>query len=67
MVISVLSSLDDLMLKEVAFITMNGLLGAVVPTSVDPFLAFAILPGTVYLGDDGLGQVVWILDMDPVA
>ena len=66
-VISILSSFHDLILEEVSVEPMNGLLRAVVPTCIDPFATLRILPCTVYLGDDWLGKVVCILDMNPVA
>jgi len=66
-VISILSSFHDLILEKVSVEPMNGLLRAVVPTCIDPFATLRILPCTVDLGDDWLGKVVCILDMDPVA
>lgn len=48
-------------------ILMHGLLGSVVPTSVDPFFIIDRLPSSVNLGDDGFCNVVGILYVNPVA
>ena len=66
LVISVLPSFDYFVFEEVLFKAMYCLLRAVVPTSVDPFLAFAILPCPIDLRNDGLRQVVGVTNVNPV-
>lgn len=67
MVVPVLAGLDDLVWIEMLFILMHSLFRAVIPTCVHPLLAFRILPRSIYLGHDGLRNIVRVLDMDPIS
>lgn len=66
-VVPILTSLDYLVLEEVLLKSMNGLLWTIVPARVDVLLPGLVLPGPVDLSDDGLCQVIWIGDMNPIA
>lgn len=61
-----MASLDDLVLEEMFFVPMNCLLGAVIPTRIDPPLPATILPSSVYLRNDGFGEIVRVADMHPI-
>lgn len=65
--VAILAGLDDFILIEVTVEAMDSLLGAIVPASVDPFVAICVLPGTVKLSHNGLGEIVGVLDVHPVA
>ena len=65
--IPILSCLDNFMWVEMLFILMHGLFRAVVPACVHPLLAFRILPGAIYLGDNRLGDIVGVLNVNPVS
>lgn len=65
--IAILSSLDNLILIEVAIEAVDGLLGTVIPAGIDPLVALGILPCAVDLGDNRLGEVVCVLEVNPVA
>jgi hypothetical protein len=67
LVISVLPSLDDLILEEVFFVLMDRLLRPVVPACIDPLQSLRILPGTIYLSHNRLCEIIWILEMNPIA
>lgn len=67
MMVPVLSSLDNFVRVEMLFVLMHGLFGTVVPTCVHPLLAFRILPGAVDLGDNGLGHIIGVLNVNPVS
>ena len=61
LVVSVLTSLDNFVLKEVLFVSMNCLLRSIIPASVDPFVAISVLPSAVYLSNYRLCNVVGVL------
>jgi hypothetical protein len=65
--ITILTSLDHFVFQKVSIETMHSLLGSVVPTGVHPLSAIRILPGAINLGHDGLGEIVRILYVHPVA
>jgi hypothetical protein len=58
--VSILASFDNLIIVEMLLEAMNCLLWTIIPTGVDPLLAFRILPRSVDLGDYRLGNVVGI-------
>lgn len=64
--ITVLTRLDNFFLEEVLFKSVDRLFRSVIPACVHPLLTRAILPGTVYLSYDRLGQVISICDVNPV-
>lgn len=66
-VVAVLRRLGDLVLIEVLVLVVHGLLGAVVPAGVDPALALGVLPEPEDLSNDGLGQIICVVDVNPVA
>lgn len=66
LVVAVLPRLDHLVLKEVFLEAVHRLLGSVVPARVNPFLTSAILPGSIDLRHDGLGEVIRIPDVNPI-
>ena len=65
--ISILTRLDNLFRKKVLFELMDRLLGSVVPASVDPIFAVAVLPGTIDLSNDRFRHIVGILDVYPIS
>lgn len=65
-VVAVLSSLDHFILIKVAIEAMDGLFWAIVPAGIDPLCAVLVLPGSVDLGHDRFGEVVGVLNMNPV-
>lgn len=66
-VITVTGSLHDFVLVETLRDPVHRLLGAIVPTSVDPLLLCFVLPHAIDLGHNGLGQIVRVADVNPVA
>lgn len=64
--VAILPSLDHFILIKVAIEAMDGLLGSIVPACIDPLAAVLILPGAVDLSHNRFGQVVGILDVDPI-
>ena len=65
--VAILARLDDFILEEVLFKPVDCLIGPIVPTCVHPLLARIVCPYAVYLGHDGLGQVIDVGDVNPVA
>jgi hypothetical protein len=64
--ISILTSLDHFVFEKMFLISVDCLLGSIIPTRIDPFLTFRILPSSIDLGNDGLREIVRILKMDPI-
>lgn len=67
LMISVLASLNNFVLKEMLLVSMNCLFWSVIPASIDPFVSLPVLPGTIYLSNYRFCDVVWILKVNPVA
>jgi hypothetical protein len=65
-VVSILPSLDYFILEEVLLESMDSLFWTIVPARIDVLLPGLVLPSPVDLSDDGLCQVIWIGDMDPI-
>ena len=66
-VVAILARLDDFTSKEVFFKTMDRLLWSIIPTRIHPLLPGIVFPCPIDLGHNGLGQVIRIGDMNPVA
>jgi len=64
--IAILTRLYNFVLVEVSVIAMDSLLGSVVPACVDPLVAVLVLPSTIELRDDGLSEIICILNVYPV-
>lgn len=64
--VTVLARLDNLVLQKVLLKSMHSLFGAVIPAGVHPFLSRLVLPGSVYLSNNGFRQIVRVGDMDPI-
>jgi hypothetical protein len=65
-VVAVLARLEDFVVEEMSIKPMHCLLRAIVPASIDPFSTIGILPRSIYLSNDGLCQVVGVLNVNPV-
>jgi hypothetical protein len=65
--VSILTSFDDFVFQEMTVKSMDGLLGSVVPAGIDPFGAILILPRPENLSHDRFGQIIRVLNVDPVA
>lgn len=65
--VTILTRLNHFIGVEMLFVMVDGLLGPIIPTGIDPFFAFWVLPRTVDLCHDGLRDIVRVLDVNPVA
>ena len=65
--ITILTRLNYFFFEEVFFKSVDRLFRTVIPTCVHPLLARIVCPYAVYLGHDGLGQVIDVGDVNPVA
>lgn len=65
--IPILPSFDNFVGVKMLFVLVHGLFGSVIPAGVHPLLAFRVLPGAIDLGNDGLGHIVGVLDVNPVS
>jgi hypothetical protein len=66
-VVAVLARLHHLVFVEMLLVVVDRLLGSIVPTGIDPFVALSILPRAIDLGDDGLPRVIRVVNVYPVA
>jgi hypothetical protein len=66
-VIAVLACLDHLVFEEMSVKSMHSLLWTVVPARVHPLPAICVLPCAVDLSHDRLGEIIYVLDVYPVA
>jgi len=64
--VSILAGLHNLVLIEMLVESVNGLFRPVIPACVDPILTGRIRPRFEYLCHDGLIQVIWIANMNPI-
>lgn len=64
--IAILARLDHFVFIKMAIESMDRLLRPVIPTGVDPFTSFAILPRAIYLCDNGFGKIIGVLNVDPI-
>lgn len=67
LVVTILSCLHHFMFEKVLLMPVNCLFWSVVPACIDPLLPSAVLPGPKNLCNYGLGQVVRVANVDPVA
>lgn len=65
-VVTVLASFDDFVLVKLLLHPVHGLLGAVIPASVDPDLAIGVFPGSENLCYCGYVGVIGVNDVNPV-
>lgn len=66
-VITILSSLDNFVIVEMAVKAMDCLLWAIVPASIYPFVPFWALPCPIDLRNNRFGQIVGVLEVYPIA
>lgn len=66
-VITVLPCLDNFTIIEVPIKAVDSLLWTIIPACIDPLLSICVLPCPVDLSHNGLGKIVGILNMHPVA
>ena len=66
-VVPIPPSFDNLVSKKMFVEPMYGLLGSVVPADIDHRLSVRAAVCTVDLSWDRLGEIIWILNVNPVA
>jgi hypothetical protein len=67
LVVTILTSLHNLVFIEVLLETMDSLFWPVIPASINPLLAFSILPCAVDLGNNRLGNIILVREMNPIS
>lgn len=67
LMVPVLTGFDDFVLIELLVEPVDGLLRSIVPASVEPAQAFAILPNSVYLSDSWFCEVIGIANVNPIS
>ena len=66
LMVSILTSLDDLIWIEMLVKAMDCLLRTIVPAGIDVSRSRRILPGAKDLRNNWLGQIIRVLNMHPI-
>ena len=65
--VSILAGFHHLVRVKMLLEVVNGLFRAIIPACIDPLFILGILPCPIDLRHNGLGHIIWVLNVNPVS